>query len=106
MAIRRVTRPTLLVLHALLGEPARSWYGLELCRATGLPSGTLYPIIARLEQEGWLASEWEDPTLHEQLGRPRRRYYWITGLGLAGAADLLERRQPSMPLGQPADGVS
>ena len=101
MTIRRVTQPTVLVLQSLLAEPGRRWYGLELCRATGLPSGTLYPIIARMEHEGWLASQWEDPKLHERQGRPRRRYYWITAAGAAEAMELLERRSWGLPSARP-----
>ena len=103
--IRRMTQPTVLVLQSLLAQPGRKWYGLELCRATGLPSGTLYPIIARLEQEGWLASEWEDPQLHEREGRPRRRYYWMTGAGAAEATALLERQPRRVPYGKPSESV-
>jgi PadR family transcriptional regulator, regulatory protein PadR len=105
VTIRRVTQPTVLVLRSLLAQPGRRWYGLELCRATGLPSGTLYPIIARLEQEGWLASEWEDPKLHESRGRARRRYYWMTGAGAAEATALLERRPHSTAHRQPSESV-
>ena len=104
--IQRVTQPTVLVLQSLLAQPGRKWYGLELCRATGLPSGTLYPIIARLEQEGWLASEWENPHLHEGQGRPRRRYYWMTGAGAAEAPTLLERQTRRVPTGQPSESAS
>lgn len=105
MALHRMTQPTLLVLRSLLSQPGRRWYGLELCRATGLPSGTLYPIVARLEQEGWLASQWEDPQLHEDQGRARRRYYWMTGAGAAEATELLERRPRRTPRGQPSESI-
>jgi PadR family transcriptional regulator PadR len=54
--------------------------GSEVARLTGLASGTLYPILARLEQAGWLGSRWEaeDPS---KLGRPRRRLYRVTAVG-------------------------
>ena len=71
----RMTIPTQLVLRALLAEPARELYGLQICAAAGLPSGTIHPILARLEHEdGWLTSRWED-IKPEDEGRPRRRYY-------------------------------
>ena len=77
----RMTIPTQLVLRALLEKPAREMYGLEICTAAGLPTGTIHPILARLENEfGWLASRWED-IRPEQAGRPRRRYYKLTDDG-------------------------
>jgi len=74
----RMTLQTQLVLRELLAEPGRERYGLEMCDLAGLPSGTVYPILARLEQAGWLESAWEDPALHEAAGRPRRRFYRVT----------------------------
>jgi PadR family transcriptional regulator, regulatory protein PadR len=70
----RMTLPTQLVLRVLLAEPAREMYGLQICEAAGLPSGTIHPILARLEGLGWLESRWEDASPQEE-GRPRRRYY-------------------------------
>lgn len=99
-----MTRPTLLVLQTLLSDQSRHWYGLELCRETGLLSGTVYPIIARLEREGWVASRWEDPMLQEREGRPRRRYYWVTATGVAEASALLLRRARGDVA--PAEGLS
>jgi PadR family transcriptional regulator, regulatory protein PadR len=92
-----------LVLHALLTEPAAERYGLQLCAETGLPSGTIYPIVARLEQVGWVESSWEDPARHVAEGRPRRRYYRLTGEGAMKARDALARvrrsgRQPRYSL--------
>lgn len=73
----RMTLPTQLVLHAMLDEPAQEKYGLQICTVSGLPSGTIHPILARLEGIGWLESRWEDSDPHHQ-GRPRRRYYRLT----------------------------
>lgn len=74
----RMTIPTQLVLRALLADPAREMYGLQICAGAGLPSGTIHPILARLEhQYGWLASRWEN-IRPEDEGRPRRRYYRLT----------------------------
>lgn len=76
-----MTLPTQLVLRALLSDPAREMYGLQICQEAGLPSGTIHPILARLEREfGWLESRWEDVSPREQ-GRPRRRYYRLTEEG-------------------------
>jgi PadR family transcriptional regulator PadR len=54
--------------------------GADVGRATKLASGTLYPILFRLENAGWVSSEWE-PEEPQELGRPRRRLYRITGVG-------------------------
>jgi PadR family transcriptional regulator, regulatory protein PadR len=70
----RMTLPTQLVLRALLAEPTREMYGLQICGEAGLPSGTIHPILARLEKLGSVESRWEDIDAHQE-GRPRRRYY-------------------------------
>lgn len=70
----RMTPQTQAVLRALLIKPADEVYGLRLCALAELPSGTIHPILARLESAGWLDSRWEDVDPSEQ-GRPRRRYY-------------------------------
>jgi DNA-binding PadR family transcriptional regulator len=73
-----MTIPTQLVLRVLLTEPTQEMYGLQICADAGLPSGTIHPILARLEREhGWLVSRWED-IRPEDAGRPRRRYYRLT----------------------------
>ena len=77
----RMTIPTQLALRALLAEPTQEMYGLQICEQAGLPSGTIHPILARLEYEyGWVTSHWEDIKPQEE-GRPRRRYYRLTGDG-------------------------
>jgi DNA-binding PadR family transcriptional regulator len=79
-----MTASVLKVVAALLTAAGDERYGLELMRATGLPSGTLYPILVRLERAGWVESRWEDadPTAE---GRPARRYYRLTADGAAEA---------------------
>src|SRR4051794_4118763 len=54
----RMTLPTQLVLRAMLDEPGLERYGLEIGETAGLPSGTIHPILARLERLGWLGSRW------------------------------------------------
>src|SRR6202034_4176266 len=69
-----------LVLQALLQDPAREMYGLELTEETGLQPGTAYPILLRVEHEGWVTSRWED--VDPRAGkRPARRYYRLTADG-------------------------
>ncbi|MFI6254429.1 PadR family transcriptional regulator, partial [Streptomyces sp. NPDC051016] len=86
----RMTLPTQLVLRALLEKPAQERYGLELCAMAELPSGTIHPILARLESAGWLESRWEEVDPSEQ-GRPRRRYYRLSPDGAERARDALAR---------------
>ncbi|MET8850801.1 helix-turn-helix transcriptional regulator [Amycolatopsis sp. NPDC004625] len=86
-----MTLQTQLVLRALLQRPAREQYGLELCAETGLPSGTIYPIVARLEGFGWVESRWENPNEHIVEKRPRRRYYRLTDEGAEQARVALAR---------------
>jgi PadR family transcriptional regulator PadR len=83
----RMTLPTQLVVRALLSDPGQEMYGLQISRAAELPSGTVHPILARLEGYGWLVSRWEDIDPREEQ-RPRRRYYRLTpdGMELSHAA--------------------
>jgi PadR family transcriptional regulator PadR len=86
-----MTLPTQLVLRTLLAEPTRELYGLQICADAGLPSGTIHPILARLENLGWLESRWEDQATARQEGRPRRRYYQLTSDGAEHARIALAR---------------
>ncbi|MDF1505883.1 helix-turn-helix transcriptional regulator, partial [Roseisolibacter sp. H3M3-2] len=74
----RLTRPTALVLVAL-SRGLR--HGFDVLDATGLESGTVYPILRRLEGEGWVRSRWEAVREARDAGRPPRRYYELTGAG-------------------------
>jgi DNA-binding PadR family transcriptional regulator len=79
-----MTTSVLKVVAALLGDPATERYGLQLMQDTGLPSGTLYPILVRLERAGWVRSRWEDVDPVAE-GRPTRRYYRLTAEGAVEA---------------------
>jgi len=76
----RMSGPTLRVLKLFLDDPRRAVAGSEISKTTKVGSGTLYPLLIRLEGAGWLSSSWEaiDPAVER---RPRRRYYSITALG-------------------------
>jgi PadR family transcriptional regulator, regulatory protein PadR len=80
----RITISVAKVLSAFLADPAEDRYGLSLMRATGLRSGTLYPVLQRLQDAGWVRAEWEriDPSAQ---GRPARRYYRLTPSGVEQA---------------------
>ena len=96
----RMTVPTRLVLQAFLEvfaeDPQRELYGLEVCALAGLQTGTIHPILARLERLGWLHSHWEqiDP---KQEGRPRRRYYRVDPNSIATMRAALARAQAATP---------
>jgi PadR family transcriptional regulator PadR len=91
----RMTLPTQLVLRALLAEPTQEVYGLQICAAAGLPSGTIHPILARLERLEWVTSRWED-IRPEDEGRPRRRYYLLTEDGAERARIALAQATTSV----------
>lgn len=83
----RITPQTAAVLKVLLtAHDGR--YGLEIARAVHLPTGTIYPILVRLERARWIAGAWEDPEQAAQEGRRRRRrFYQLTELGRCAAAE-------------------
>lgn len=70
----RLSPQTLLVLDAFLTDAAAWRYGYELSRGTGLKSGTLYPILMRMEERGLLETQWEAV----EPGRPPRHMYRLT----------------------------
>ena len=110
MGIRpRMTTTTAQVLEALAQHPDRNRYGLEVMGLTGLPSGTVFPILARLEAHEWLESGWEDVD-PRVVGRPRRRYYRLTGPGHAAATAALARvadqRHQRARMLRPAEGTA
>ena len=92
----RMTIPTQLVLEALLADPSRELYGVEIGEKAELRSGTVHPILARLEGVGWLESRWEDIDPRAE-GRPARRYYRLTADGAQAAQAALARaHRPSL----------
>lgn len=81
-----LTYQTALVLAALA---AGRHHGFDIMDATDLPSGTVYPILRRLDDEGLVRSRWERDTVARREQRPQRRYYELTS---AGEAKLAEAR--------------
>ncbi len=84
----RLSRTALEVLKFLLASSVAAHSGADISKHTRASSGTLYPLLARLESAGWATSEWEDadPT---KIGRPRRRFYKLTTLGRSKALQAL-----------------
>jgi PadR family transcriptional regulator PadR len=83
----RMSLQTLRVLEAFLENPTEQLSGAEVHQRCGIASGTLYPILLRLESAGWFVSKWEsiDPS---SAGRPRRRLYRLTSTGLRRAGEV------------------
>ena len=75
-------------------------YGFDIIDITGLPGGTVYPALRRLEEAGHLASKWENPDVAQAEQRPPRKYYELTRAGHEALAEavkrfrLLEQAQP------------
>ena len=75
----------------MLGAVSQSVrYGFDIMDATGLPSGTVYPVLGRLERDGYLRSKWEAQTVAQREKRPPRRYYEITAAGSRALSASLE----------------
>ena len=75
-------------------------YGFDIIDITGLPGGTVYPALRRLEESGYLSSQWEKPSIAQNEPRPQRKYYELTKPGRETLAEavkryrLLEQTQP------------
>jgi PadR family transcriptional regulator, regulatory protein PadR len=74
-----MTVPLERVLRAFLDDPAAPRYGYDLMKAASLQSGTLYPLLGRLEHQKLVASAWETP---QQEGQRPRKYYRLTSEGI------------------------
>ena len=87
----RTSKQTLKLLGALTAKAENWHYGYALSRETGLLSGTLYPILMRLEERGWLETQWESPQemAEKRGGRPPRHMYRLTSGGRAWATEAL-----------------
>jgi PadR family transcriptional regulator, regulatory protein PadR len=96
---KRSPSPQMLLLLDALSTRAQQWrHGYELMKQTGLKSGTLYPLLMRMTDQGLVEAEWLPP---EQPGRPPRHAYRLTGDGLALALSI-GRDGSATPEGLPA----
>lgn len=105
MAGFRMTIPTQRVLRVMLEDVEVERYGIEIADLAGLATGTVHPILARLEGAGWLVSRWEDVDPRTE-GRAARRYYRLTASGVEQARGALARayRPPSRRAFAPRPG--
>lgn len=98
-----MTLQTLAVLRVLLVRPPAENFGLQIAKRCNLPTGSVYPILARLETAGWITSEWED--IDESVeGRRKRREYQLTQDGSARARAALVEAQQTLGEGRAALG--
>lgn len=79
---RRPSPQTRSVLAALSADPSAWRHGYDLAKETGLASGTLYPLLIRLERRGVLTARWEPPSDE----RRARHVYRLTTSGVDYAA--------------------
>lgn len=92
-----LTHSTAVILQAVANGYL---YGFDIIDITGLPGGTVYPALRRLEEAGYLTSKWEEQRIAQAEPRPPRKYYELTPAGRAVLAEavkryrLLEQTQP------------
>ena len=99
---RRITYATAVILLAICRGHR---YGFAIMDATGLPDGTIYPALRRMEASAMLSAGWEDIEEARGAGRPARRYYELTKGGLA-ALDEAAKRFPGLHRLIPSEGDS
>jgi DNA-binding PadR family transcriptional regulator len=83
------------ILHAVA---TGSRFGFDIMDATGLTSGTVYPTLDRLEQQGLLKSRWEAEATAHTEGRPARRYFHLTAAGATALAAALQKYKNLKPV--------
>ncbi|MEU4764962.1 PadR family transcriptional regulator [Actinosynnema sp. NPDC023794] len=99
----RIGGATVDVLEVLLKSDQPRW-GLEIIKLTGRPSGSVYPLLDRLERAGWVTSAWDDDS--ERRG-PRRRMYVLTPGGAQEAVKVCakaagrQRKSKPVPVTRP-----
>jgi PadR family transcriptional regulator PadR len=91
----RVTGPLLDVIEVFLrasGDNADELHGWAIMKATKRSGPTVYGVLDRLEDMGWITGRWEDQ--HPEPSKPRRRFYRLTPTGVIGAQQILRDRRP------------
>jgi DNA-binding PadR family transcriptional regulator len=87
----KLSHTAAMILQAI---DAGSGYGFSVMEMTGLPSGTVYPAVRRLERDGLIRSQWERQSIADAEQRPPRKYYKLTRDGRS----ILEASQKRYPL--------
>src|ERR1044071_6062062 len=83
-----LTHATAVILQAVANGYL---YGFDIIDITGLPGGTVYPALRRLEDTGYLASKWEKQSIAQAEPRPPRKYYELTRAGREALAEAVNR---------------
>ena len=91
----RITVPFTKVLSTFVSHSKQQYSGADICRQTGLKSGTVYPMLLKMAENGWLKDEWEkvDP---KKVGRPKRRMYLLTEKGYSQGHKILIKHFPNL----------
>ena len=96
--MRRLSITAVSVLHAIADGYQ---YGFDVIDQTGLPSGTVYPALSRLERDGLVKSAWENEQDAHADGRPARRYYRLTAPGVKALAEAASYYRALLPAAKP-----
>ena len=96
--MRRLSITAVSVLQAIANGYQ---YGFDVIDQTGLPSGTVYPSLSRLERDGYVKSAWEDEADAHADGRPARRYYRLTAPGVKALAEAATYYRALLPAPNP-----
>jgi PadR family transcriptional regulator PadR len=88
MGTKFMTYTTAVILQAVANGYL---YGFDIIDITGVPGGTVYPALRRLEDAGYLVSKWEKPSIAQSAPRPQRRYYELTRPGREALAEAVKR---------------
>jgi DNA-binding PadR family transcriptional regulator len=86
----KLSHTAAMILQAI---DARFVYGFSIMEMTGLPSGTVYPAMRRLESDGMISSQWEKQSIADKEQRPARKYYKLTATGRS-TLDASRKRYP------------
>jgi len=97
----KLSHTAAMILQAL---HAGQVYGFSVMEMTGLPSGTVYPALRRLERDGLIHSHWERQSIADAEQRPPRRYYKLTAGGKA-TLEASRRRYPLLAKMVPSQEV-
>lgn len=92
--MRRLSLTAASLLQAIVDGAV---YGFDIIDRTGLPSGTVYPALSRLERDGLVRSTWEREDDAHAEGRPARRYYQLTAPGVRALADTTSHYRALLP---------
>lgn len=92
---RQLSVAALTVLHAVASGTA---HGFDIIDTTGLPGGTVYPALSRLERDGFVRSSWEDVRAARAEGRPPRRNYRVTVRGVRALNETIARLAALKPV--------